>query len=454
MRNLKALLLTLILSLSVTTTGCIENFMDLISTPEGCQNFELEYQQSVNDEGKLLDTINPHGDFSMALVLNARSINKLFKAATVWNYDLNIGLGSLKLQLPTIQVGGCRPNGSVFLYEYTGNIDNCLTMTIPAEGSIIGFGEIGASITFGVPVEAVIHGTQKSSINIDLKRAQLLHISGKAGGSGGSLNTIVVQGIETAIKLFFSDKLTTVNLFDIQAWEIGDKQIKMLAGGPRVNQAKGTLTLGMYSNLYYTKTATVEADADFPTDAEIGIHIHPDLIRGLIARMMYEGHISRETQLGSASDPQGGSNGGFKVTLANMGRDYPQDYLLALDDNFKKYFTLGFRLWKTNDTFCGYMDLLAGIQMSISDQQFSVGLGNIRAGKSAGAMTLFASIINTIVDTPFFKQVLQYTNISLNFNEITVGEGPTSRKAAMESKHIELNLNGNGISLFLNFLDL
>lgn len=454
MRNFKALLLTLLLTLSMTATGCIEDFMNLVSTPEACQNFEIEYQRSVNDEGKLLDTINPVGDFSMALVLNARSINKLFKAATVWNYNLDLGLGSLKLQLPTIQVGGCRPNGNVFLYEYSGNIDNCLTMTIPAEGSIIGVGQIGASITFGVPVEAVIYGTQKSSINIDLKRAQLLNISGKAGGSGGSLNTLVVQGIETAVKLLFADKLTTVNLFDIQAWEIGDKQIKMLAGGPRVNEAKGTLILGMYSNLYYTKTATVEADADFPPDAEIGIHIHPDLIRGLIARMMYEGHINRETQLGAADETGAGSGGGFKITLVNMGKDYPQDALLALDPNFKKYFTLGLRVWKTDANFCGYMDLLAGIQMSISDQHFSVGLGNIRAGKTGGAMTLFTSIINTIVETPFFKQVLNYTNISINFDEINVGNGATSRKAAMESKHIELNLNGNGISLFLNFLDL
>lgn len=439
-----------------TLTACdfdgndLANVLDILNGINGathpeisCAQAQTDLQTAISEEGQLTDKIDMTSDYSMALTLNANSINKLFKAATEWNYDLDILLASIKLQLPTIAVGGCKAESSLG-YAYEGDLTNCLSFEIPVEGSLIGAGKFNFSMTFGIPVVAEVDGVEKSSVYVDLQKAQILDM--RAGGS--STLPIARDAIEQAVKELFKEQLTPAHLFDIAAWEMGDNQVKMLAGAPRVNEREGTLTFGMYSNLKFAQTGSVDwaYEHAFPKDAEIGLHIHPDLIRGLLARMMYEKHIENSIA---------GDGSSFTVTMANMAKDYDQATLLASDPEFADYFTFAFRMWST-ENICGYMDVLAGLKLEIDQNHFTIGVGNVKAGQSSGGMSLFAGILGTVTSTQYFQDIMKYATYTFNFNEITVPDKNAAggmRKTDMGSNTFSFEANGTGISLFLNFLD-
>jgi len=444
MKIMRSALAVSALSFSMFLSGCDE-FSALLGG--SCESYASQYTTAVASEGALVDRIDPTGDFSMAMVLNATAINKLFAAATSWKYTLDMTVIAFDIQLPTIQVGGCRAPD--YKYTFPEDVLNCLTFDIPLTGKIVGQ-TVGIETKFGIPVDADIIGTEKTRLFVNLEQAQLLKLNFKLGSYTLGLDYILPL-IEDALKYFLRNELKRVHLFDIAAWEIGNRQIRMLAGSPRVNEQEGTLMFGMYSNLLFAQSTSVRWEEAFPKDAEIGFHIHPDLIRGLIARMMYEGHVTR-----TLSESESGSNdvlSGVKITMANMAQDYPQNILLGYDPDFQRYFTMAFRLWNMT-AFCGYMDILAGLHISLSDQAFSIGIGNVKAGKAAGAMTLAASLLSVVTSSQFFADVLSYANYSINFDEITVPDGNSTRKAKMDARKVQFNLDGNGISLYLNFLDL
>jgi hypothetical protein len=109
------------------------------------------------------------------------------------------------------------------------------------------------------------------------------------------------------------------------------------------------------------------------------------------------------------------------------------------------------------------MDLLAGMNMVVTDRKFKIGIGNIHAGYSDGAMSVVGGALNSIASTNFAKSLLEYTNISVNFNEMSVsssnGQDDSMKKAEMvaymdENEHFQFSITGTGINLYLNFLDL
>lgn len=458
-----ALPLTTLTSCGFDTTNLVDilNGINAIANSNvSCADAANYLQESVAAEGMLVDKIDTRGDYSMALTLNASSINKLFRAASDWNYSLNVGLASIKLQIPTIQVGGCKAVSSLG-YAYSGDLTNCLSFKIPLEGALIGGIDFSMSATFGIPITAELDGVSKSSIYVDLSKAQILDLS--AGGS--STIPIARDAIELALKELFRDRLTKEHLFDIAAWQLGDKNIRMLAGAPRVNEAEGTLTFGMYSNLLFAQSGSVDwaYEMSFPKDAEIGLHIHPDLIRGLLARLMYETYVESSVDLDkeSAGDAAFSEVAAgipvkkFTVTMADMSKDYDQALLLQQEPDFAKYFTFAFRLWST-ETICGFMDILAGLHITLNDQKFELKFGNVVSGKSSGGMSLFSGILGIITQTQFFRDIMEYATLSFNFNELTVPDkdAPNGmRPAEMGSNHVEFVMNGTGISLFLNFID-
>ncbi len=427
-----------------------------IITGASCSSVPGQLAEAIKNEGTILDQTtfikqlnepNYAGDFAMALTLNADAINKLFQKAASWNYDLNIGLASIKLQLPTIAVGGCTPASSD--YTYSGSTDNCLSFTIPLEGSVLGLGSFSLKAKFGVPVIAVQKQNDdgsnlRSSIFANLPEAQFLGFS----ANGNSVPQPILQIITPIVKSQLD--LKRAHLFDIAAWELGENQIKLLAGSPRVNLAAGTLTFGMYSNLQYAIHSNAQwayEMNDFPSDAEVGLHIAPDLIRGILARMLYEQQIDTAIAI-----QNGSTDTTFTVTIPDMATEYDEAYLLAKDPDFYNYFTMAFRLW-SSENVCGYMDFLAGLKIEVSEAKFSIGLGSIFAGKATGGMSVFAVGGSILTQTDFFKGILEYTNYSVNFNEITVPDGDNMTKARMGSQHINFKVNGTGMSLYLNFLD-
>lgn len=425
--------------------------LDASQDSVNCPKFKTQYDTAVANEGKLTNTINPSGDYSMALTLNGDGIQKLFDAATDWSDTFR----------PIIGIGGCRTkksDGSYYddIFGSDLDVDNCLTFGFQVNVS----GVFSGKAVFGVPITDKIDANQtKTSIFADLSKAQIIQLCQGTSCTVGAANALIEKGI----KIVLSDYLKRVHLFDIAAWQIGNNDIKLLAGAPRVqaDQATGykVVEFGMYSNLFFSETSTINLARDMPQDAEVGLHIHPELIRAIIARMMTETkgasnetYITRDVELATSSTSS--SSGGFHVTMADLSR-YPNERLYACSSDWRDYFTFGFRLWST-DSFCGYMDLLAGMKFEITDSKFEIGLGNIHGGYSDGAMSIVSGALNSITSTDFFKELLNYTNISVNFNEMSVSRAGSGQpeKTQMGADHFQLDIDGSGINLYLNFLDI
>ena len=446
------------------TADMISGMVDVSKDEVTCPRFQSMYEAEKANEGALISDAELSGlinssinaDYAMSLTLNATAINKLFKAANTWTYD-KMGFG-----VPYFGIGGCDASG--LDQEFTGDTTSCLTVTIEFNGVA------NALLRFGVPVTGeVASDLSKTSVFIDLSTMQILKISAQ----NGSLNAMAKTAINLAIQQFLSGYLPKVHLFDIAAWNIGNGDIKLVAGAPKVHIEQLTgyeaLEFGMYTNLF-AQAESINIARDMPQNAEVGLHIHPQLIRAIIARMMTEQkssnaddtYITREVELDSSElNSSGYAKNGFHVTMTDLSR-YPNERLYACSSDWRDYFTFGFRLWST-DSFCGYMDLLAGMNMVVTDRKFKIGIGNIHAGYSDGAMSVVGGALNSIASTNFAKSLLEYTNISVNFNEMSVsssnGQDDSMKKAEMvaymdENEHFQFSITGTGINLYLNFLDL
>ena len=460
-----------------------QNIANLIDAYNGCPNLQSQYEQAVQEEGQLI-TIqelkqgmeNNTVGFSMAMLLNKSGVNKLFEKATDWSkFTYGTNGVNVTLKLPTINLDGCPQDVLTNLMtELQGdtyyasqirerNEISCITMDLPISVSyLVGNYEFSAKV--GLPIYGKIKGDDpnnaedyakglRTAIFADLKHAQMVDLQ------LGGLNPLYSNVIQTAINLawqhFISKEFRNYALFDIGAWEVGNKEIKMIAGAPIVNSRSKTIQLGMYSNVVSAKNSRTAIDDAFPDNADIGLNIHPDLIRGLIARMMREGHIK--------SDVTQDTNN-FMVTMPNIADEYPETEMLKYDwynedpQGWGKYFSMAFRMWSNNTSMmCGYIDLIAGLNAEITENKFEIGIGNVHAGKSSGGMTLVATAINTVTQSDFFQGVLDYTKISFNFNEIEVSgtqnDETGSNMQKQEMGAMKFTIDGNGISLFLNFMD-
>lgn len=438
-----------------------------IASGANCNQTATDYAAVVGKQGSLLsiDTVESRmqkypKDFSMALVLNQTSINKLFRASANWNF------AGFDVELPTIQVGGCRPNADYD--DFTGakiSSDNCLSLVFG-----MGIGTYGVNVTLGVPVTTAIKGKDendgkglRTSIFADLPKAQLLDASLKSGNSVSSLNPLAKNLIETGIKSLLKGQLKRVFLFDVSAWKMGNGNIQLLAGGPVTNDKEGTLTLGMYSNIdlgipdeSLGETARVTWEESFPKDAEVGLHIHPDLIRGILSLMFHEQFIADDLTLDTASASSSAPNA-FEVTMADM-TEYPMQTLMTCGDEWRDYFTVGLRMWSTKDV-CGYFDILAGFNLDASTSKFEIGVGNIRAGKAKGIGALAKFGIDTITNTQTFQDLMKQATLSLNYDQFSVPTSKGSEDGITDVKQVatdavDFHVDGNGISLYLNLLDI
>src|SRR5690606_37474739 len=106
----------------------------------------------------------------------------------------------------------------------------------------------------------------------------------------------------------------------------------------------------------------------------------------------------------------------------------------------------GFRLWRTAGGFCGFADLQADLGMSISDNRLAFQVDNIAVTNSEGAGNLL-QFAGEWGASEFIEEMINYSEITVNYNEFAI---PGTKQANMEADAFQLNLDGRGLSLFLN----
>ncbi len=114
-------------------------------------------------------------------------------------------------------------------------------------------------------------------------------------------------------------------------------------------------------------------------------------------------------------------------------------------------------MWSTKDV-CGYFDLLAGFKLGASTDKFELGIGNIRAGKAKGIGALAKIGLDAITNTKTFQDLVEQATLSFNYDQFSVptekgSEDGNTEVAQIATSAVDFRVDGNGISLYLNFVD-
>ncbi|PJB39062.1 MAG: hypothetical protein CO108_17960 [Deltaproteobacteria bacterium CG_4_9_14_3_um_filter_63_12] len=396
-----------------------------------CVSHSSNYEASLIDEGALAAEAPPEGvPYPMAIVLSQDAVNKLF--AAVANADvppLTIGdtIGGVPLsvtldaQLPLIQVGG---------------VNGCLTCLFSSMGFGLSVNVAGVAVggtgaaAFQFPLFVQDNGLESTSFFAQLAQSEVVGIDLQIDGIPSAYMAPVNGLVTMAANAIITNEYGDTKLFDLNAWEVGDGDVKLVGRGPHIDAAQRTIVIGMQSNLVRPENGSIQWNPALPEGADIGLQIAPELIESLIRRMMHEDHIPRSYD----ESGQANSMGSEQVTLNTM----------RAGEN--ELLTTSFRLWRTSGGFCGFADLQANLGLSISDKKLRFAAQNVKITDSAGVGNLLQYASNW-GGSEFLSNVIDYSEITVNYNEFVI---PGGKKADMSAESFRLDLGSEGLSLFLN----
>ena len=423
----KPLLLPLFLLILSPISGC--QLLDAANN-SSCTEHSSSYQEAVAVEGQLTTALNEEEEYPMAMVFSQDAVNRLF--AAVSDADLpDITLSETPLgvpvtvtidpQLPLLQLGGDLGCTTCLLTEAG------FGLTIDVAGAAVSGNGVGR---YQFPLSMEIDGYNTSSMMAGLGQSEVLSLDLQISGVSDSIMNIVEPLVADAVTYYIQNDYGDTKLFDVEPWEFGNGDVKLVGRGPHLSPENRTIVIGMRSNLVRAQGGTIDWQPTLPEGADVGLQFHPELIQSMISRMMNEGHIARSyDSSGSASEA-----GEQQVTLNQMS---------AADNGL---LNTSFTLWRTAGGFCGFADLQAGLGLSISDQKLSFAVDNLQITDSAGAGDLL-KYTNEWMGGDYLSDLVNFSELTVNYNELSI---PGDKKAEMSAESFRLDLDASGLNLYLN----
>jgi hypothetical protein len=410
---------------ALASSGC-----ELAGTGGGsCSSYSREYQQAIVDEGALASSVEVDGPYPMALMVSQDALNRLFAAVAdnelppIQLLDDVLGLPislTLRPELPFIQVGGDL---------------GCLECLLTEFGFGLSVGFDGDEITgrgagrFQFPLSLQPNGLESTRVNARFGQSTLLAIDLDIGIEGAAFEVIEDLAAAAATQ-FIRSSVGDTELFELGAWSIGDGDVKMLARGPIIDAAAGTVVLGVHTNMIRPLSGAVALDTVLPEGADIGMQFHPELIQTMVQRMLHEGHIDRSYDLAGQVNPEGDN----VVSLDTM--EASESGLLRTN----------FTLWRTGGGLCGFAGLQADLGLSISDRQIALAVENIGVTDSGGIGSILEAV-DGWYSSAFTEGLINFSELTINYRELTL---PNGMSADMSAESFRLDLDGSGLSVYLN----
>lgn len=407
-----------------------------------CTTHQNNFEQSVAQEGQLdqvaleaaaFDPANTQ--YPMAVLISQPAINKLFAAvagqdlpdiplsANVLGYNVGV---TISPQLPLIQIGGVN-NCVECLLTQVG-----MGLTFNIEGVTFGGSGVG---TYQFPLLMTPRQDLAStSVVAGFDALEVLDL--QLSVNLGNYPTDAILGffkpyIERAVQNQIRTRFGQTNLVDLESWDIGDGDVKLVGHGPHIDAPTRSIVIGMHSNLLRPSSAVLDWQPGLPEGADIGLQFHPELVQSMLGRLMNEGHIARSYTESGQADP----SGAHQVTLNHMRAANDSDLLQT-----------SFRLWRTGGGFCGFADLQAGLGLRISDKQLKLQVQNVQVTDSAGAGQLL-QYASSWAGSDFLDRLVGFSELTLNYDRFSL---PNNLQADMSAEAFALSLDGRGLSLFLN----
>ena len=384
-----------------------------------CETQDEAFMASYADDGVLLPEIPDKTTFPMALVLSEVGINNLLTGVVGGNVpfasDIDLGLvkiGFEPLEVPTISIVKV-PNCSrcvLFHVDFAFEIQT---------GDDPGGAGIGAA-DVAIPLRLQQNEDGSSSLVAGYEAARVKNIElNTMGFVVDEENRPNIQGLfEILITEALQKQFGTTELLHFDPWTIGSNDVKVAARQFAIYTDTKVIALGLQTNLDLPKSAARAIGGALPMGIPMAVQMHPGLLLGMSQRMITEGEISRSYDDRGNPDPKGL----YGVTLEKLApNQIPNSNQLEV----------GFRVWRTQDGYCGYPDALTTLQLGLDgNDAISVAPTDdlrVTGGEGIGEI---AATDEELVDKNknlienFKKSLSEQVGITVNYKELAV-EGST-----------------------------
>lgn len=384
-----------------------------------CETQDEAFMASYADDGVLLPEIPDKTTFPMALVLSEVGINNLLTGVVGGNVpfasDIDLGLvkiGFEPLEVPTISIVKV-PNCSrcvLFHVDFAFEIQT---------GDDPGGAGIGAA-DVAIPLRLQQNEDGSSSLVAGYEAARVKNIElNTMGFVVDEENRPNIQGLfEILITEALQKQFGTTELLHFDPWTIGSNDVKVAARQFAIYTDTKVIALGLQTNLDLPKSAALAIGGALPMGIPMAVQMHPGLLLGMSQRMITEGEISRSYDDKGNPDPKGL----YGVTLEKLApNQIPNSNQLEV----------GFRVWRTQDGYCGYADALTTLQLGLDgNDAISVAPTDdlrVTGGEGIGEI---AATDEELVDKNknlienFKKSLSEQVGITVNYKELAV-EGST-----------------------------
>ncbi len=427
------LILTSLLALSTASCGALSG------GGFDCETQGEAYEQEEASQGILLDSLpdyagTPESEraYPMALVLSTDAVNTLLAASLgqeLPEIERSVALLTVGVQpsLPLLQIGA---NDDVLV-----SLDMGLSVGISGATSTNG----SATATMRIPVELAPQSERETFLMARMDQAEFLDIAVSINGLSSGNSRLVTELLTSLATDIIQSEYGPTNVTSVSSWSLGDGDMLLSAQGLRISGAEGTILIGLGTNVAVTTSGNFQPDelvaqASLPQDAQVGLHLHPDLLLGVSQRLMNEGHIARDYDEDGAAD----ADGVHQVTLTGM----------TLSETGTDALTTEFRVWRTAGGLCGFADVASDLAFQVSGDAVTLDVSNLEVTGGEGSGEILAESAWLAGD--FLDVLAEQLSLTVNYRDFAIeGDGGSVIPRANSA-----TINGRGMSVYLDLTTL
>jgi len=211
------------------------------------------------------------------------------------------------------------------------------------------------------------------------------------------------------------EQFGTTELLHFEPWTIGGNEVKLAAREFQVFTDTKVISLAMQTNLDLPRSVAVKVGDALPMGVPMVVQMHPGLLLGMSQRMITEGEISRTYNDKGQADPKGL----YGVTLETL---TPNKIAGS------NILDVGFKVWRTQDGYCGYANAETSLGLSIDQASNNIKVApgddlRVTGGEGVGEL---AENNQELIDKnkklvdQFKKDLSEQVGITINYKEVGV----------------------------------
>ena len=410
-----------------------------------CNDRLEQYEAAVETVGVLLDAIPDVSYFPMALVISEEGINRLLTGVVGGSntpFASTLPLGPVEIRFtptedPTIDfisIPGCS-RCVVFTLDFSFELVN------PSEEAA-GAGNGATEMIIPLRLEQLPGDT--SALIADYEKALVRDMEISVAG----FDSETYPGLAGALAILSTEQLranySATELIRFEPWTIGSNAVKLAAKEFAIFPETGVLALGLQTNLKLPEGTSIEVGSSLPEGVPMAVQMHPLLLLGMAERMLTEGVIPRRYDDKGNPDPEGAQG----VTLETLEKAPLGDADLDIT----------FRVWRTDEGYCGFVDAVNAVTLSLDDSGISDRIAvtpaaDVRILGGQGVGELFEDNKDLVEENKklvenFRNSLAEQIGITVNYNDLTV-EG-----ANIVFDALALSVTPVSIDILLDFLVL